>query len=368
MICGLMISSGIVNAFVIDQKSYRGTTFRKRRNAKSILPYFALSRGPVFHRRSIKTDPYALRDAAYDTLNYIKLHEKNCRALVNPPEFSREMMSLRKTKQTLQFIAKTIEQDIKKKRPYRILNPYFIKKNFGFIKWSGDKKAAAKRGVRLKKDAIRLTKYTVYRYKGSYKKQGEYNCALYSICDGVNIPSYTKSEVIAGAVDNHEKVKPLVWLTREGLEEALMQGAVFVHMTDGKVRAFRVHRNNGITFNKNMKSRKTQERYWYFKEVSSVNSTLKRYNNRQEVLFAGDIRSIGIGKIIAIEYTNRRTKKKELRFGVLADEGAAFKNNLYQLDFFVGISGNKKDLRRRIRKYPERVQAYVIYKKGSYHA
>ena len=370
LICSLMISSGVVDAFVIDQKGYSNKMAipLKRSRIPSMCPYFSLAQGPQLKPGCIATKPLALRDAAQDTLNYIKKHEKNRKDILRPTSFSRDMMSLTKTKQTLRFIIDAISEDQKNGREQRISDPHFVKKHFGFIKWSGDKKGALRRGITLSNDRIRLTKYTVYHYRGSYKKQGKYTCALYRIPDSLDVPTYTKHQVIRGALNAHKRIRPLVWLTREGLEEALMQGTIFVHMTDGKLRAFNVHRNNGIDFDKSIKDSLQQKRYWYFKEYQGVDSTFRRYNKRREVVFAGDIRNIGVGKIIAINYLNKKSGKKELRLGVLADEGSAFDDNLYQLDFFVGVCKNKKALQLRIGKYPELVQAYVIYKKGSYHA
>ena len=111
----------------------------------------------------------------------------------------------------------------------------------------------------------------------------------------------------------------MVWLSRADFEDALMQGTVIVKMPDGKERVFVANQSNGIDYDKNNKDPWQQKRYWYFKEDRnskwSVDQFKKRLSNRQNVVFAGDIFNIGLGKIIALKHINPFTQKREIRIG-----------------------------------------------------
>ncbi len=85
---------------------------------------------------------------------------------------------------------------------------------------------------------------------------------------------------------------------------------------------------------------------------------------RKKVIFAGDLTNIGVGKIIAIKHINPTTKKSEIQLGVLADTGGAFTNNLYQLDLFLGMYSDKKQLKKQQQQYPNSTQAYLLYKRS----
>ena len=81
------------------------------------------------------------------------------------------------------------------------------------------------------------------------------------------------------------------------------------------------------------------------------------------VVLAGDVYNIGIGKLILLQYQNLKTRKQELRLGILADTGAAFKNNLYQLDSFVGMVSSDEQLHHQTNHMLDTVNAYILYKK-----
>ena len=179
---------------------------------------------------------------------------------------------------------------------------------------------------------------------GSYKKTKQYCCALYQILDDHICKKYSKQQILSGILNqpsNKGKVRPIVWLSRSDFEDSLMQGTVIVKMPDGKERVFMANQSNGIDYDKNNKDPWQQKRYWYFKEDKSskwsVEQFKKRLSNRQNVVFAGDIFNIGLGKIIALKHINPFTQKHEIRLGVVADTGGAFVKNLYQLDFFAGF-------------------------------
>ena len=82
-----------------------------------------------------------------------------------------------------------------------------------------------------------------------------------------------------------------------------------------------------------------------------------------EVTVAGDLKNLGLGKIVALRYKNKRSKKDEVRLCMLSDTGGAFKNNLYQLDLFSGFFNKSRTFWNYVHKYPEQVDAYFLLKK-----
>ena len=69
-------------------------------------------------------------------------------------------------------------------------------------------------------------------------------------------------------VENFGKVTSLAYLTRNGLEEAIMEGTILINFTDGYKAFFNVDRNNGISYIRGLKAT-AQKRYWYFREVDA---------------------------------------------------------------------------------------------------
>ncbi len=334
----------------------------------------------LFGQENIVTDPLKLQKAAKLALKYFRENKRSNPKIVKPKVFDKKILNSNKVEKTLKFIIWSIENDKKRKRGFRILDPKFLNKNFKFIKWSGDTKAAYKNNVKipenfwnwgiLDKGKIRLTKYAIFTFNGSYKKTAKYCCPLYKIIDKNFAKKdrfrYTKQDVLNGVLQkpqNRKKVKPLVWLTRAGMEDAIMQGTVLVRMPNKKELLFNVDKSNGIAYNKKVKDIKRQKRYWYFKQVKRDKASMKNsILNHGGAVFAGDIYNIGLGKIIAIKYKNPVNKKEEIRLGVLNDVGGAFVNNLYQLDLFAGVFRNRCSFNRWIRKIPNAVQAYILVK------
>jgi len=329
---------------------------------------------PSFTNETIKIDPETLCKAASYAIDYYFVTDEENK-LISSKLLENDFISSKSTKQTLDFIIQTIAEDEKNqsKKP-RILDPKFLEKHFIFIKWCGDKQGAKQHNVSVENEKIRLTHYAVFSSNGSHEKSEQFPCALYEIIseefDTSKRFDYTKQDVIDGALEDKEfkrHVNPLIWLPRQGLEDALLQGSVVAIMPNGQEKIFNVDKNNGIDYDRTIKDSWKQRRYWYFKEIGNT----KNYHDVQHlklvslggVVFAGDIKNFGIGKIVAIRYTNPYTKKKELLLGVLADKGGAFENNLYQLDLFEGIFYNKKKFREHIKQYPDTVEAYFLKKK-----
>ncbi|MBD3273167.1 hypothetical protein GF385_02335 [Candidatus Dependentiae bacterium] len=305
----------------------------------------------------IDTNPITLQKAAKYSLELLKDKKNTKNRIINT----------KKVKETLRFIIALIENDKKNKRPFRILNTNFLNKYFKFIRWSGDIQNAKKHGKIIKPGSIYLTHYATFEINGNYKQTKKYPYALYQIINKYFDQDLrfkiSKQNVLRGRLNlpiYKNKVKPLVWVTRQGLEEALMQGTTIVKMPNGKKRIFCVNKNNGFAYDQNIKKRENQKRYWYFKELKNNNFNII---NLGKTVFAGDIYNIGLGKIIAIRYKNRINKKIEMRLGILADSGGAFVNNLYQLDYYGGAFKNHKDFYSWVKPMPRNVQSFILIKK-----
>jgi hypothetical protein len=354
--------------FSINQKEAaslqkKGQTIKRT----DILNFFTPTTKKI-NAHNIDLNPNKLQMAAKYTLN--RLNNTNKKTFSHPYIFNKKLVSTEKVKDTLRFIIALIENDKKCNRPCRILNPKFLNKYFDFIKWSGDQQTALKNGNQIKKGGIYLTHYATFEIEGSYKQTEKYSYALYEIINKYfeNDLRFkiSKQNVLRGTLNQPEyknKVKPLVWVSREGLEEALMQGTIIINMPNGEKTTFVVSKNNGFAYDKNIKDRKDQKRYWYFKQVQDQAANNDSIINFGNSIFAGDIYNIGLGKIIAIRYKNRNTNKIEMRLGVLADSGGAFINNLYQLDFYGGIFKNHGEFYNWVSPMPRNVQAYILVKK-----
>ena len=366
-------------------------------NIKS-APQFTFQSAPFKNRENVITKPQDLLLAAQDALNYIKKHRsKYFKRIVHPGRVFPKKFKLREKhiKNTLAFIVNTLNKDLRRARrknfdgSFRIQDPEFLNKNFKFIRWIGDPVGAKKNGAVLEPEKIRVTKYLILKVPGRNKKQGKFKCALYSAPkderrmsrkqikrnrDKLTRFKYTKQDIVKGVLDKKRLAEPLVWLTREGLEEALMQGSVVVAMPDGQELMFNIDKDNGISFDHKLSSKRKQKRYWYFcqRPIGSEVLKSKCKKNRcrdskvvyvPEVTCAGDVYNLGLGKIIALRYKNLESSKEEIRLCVLSDTGGAFKNNLYQIDFLSGFFDSKKDFQDYISKMPEYMKAYFLLRK-----
>ena len=267
---------------------------------------------------------------------------------------------------TLDFMITVLRDDIANNRPNRLENPDFINNHFRVIKWT------AHNPSNQKQNQVRITKYAVFEHTGSRTKTPKYNIPIYSLKED-NITDkfytrYTKQDVLSGIYEpggkEYGRVNPLAYLTRAGLEEALMQGTILINFTDGTQAYFNVDRNNGISFVRGLKATE-QKRYWYFREVDAIkgygHNIDAKISIKPGVTFAGDILNIGLGRIVVIEHT--RNGRKHLQMGVIADTGGAFLPNLYQLDFLAGTFRNRQEFNQHIRQLPEFVTAYFLVKK-----
>jgi hypothetical protein len=267
---------------------------------------------------------------------------------------------------TLDFMIVVLEEDISNKRTTRLQNPNFINANFRVIKWS------AHNPENPQQKQLRVTKYAAFIHPGSRQKTSTYNTPIYAINEEVSqekfYTQYTKQDVLSGIYEpggkEFGKVKPIAYLTRSGLEAALMQGTVLVNFTDGTKEFLNVDRNNGMSYIRGLKAT-AQTRYWYFKEVDAIKGygykIDAKISIKPGVTFAGDVLNIGLGRIIVIE--DNQSGKKRLKMGVIADTGGAFLPNLYQLDFLAGTFTSERAFEQYIQKLPEYTNAYILVKK-----
>jgi hypothetical protein len=267
---------------------------------------------------------------------------------------------------TLDFMITVLEEDIANKRTTRLQDPSFINTNFRVIKWS------AHNPENPQQKQLRITKYAAFIHPGSREKTSKYNTPIYALKEELNqdkfYTKYTKQDVLSGIYEpggkEFGKVKPIAYLTRNGLEAALMQGTVLVNFTDGTKEFLNVDKNNGMSYIRGVKAT-SQKRYWYFKEVDAIKGygykIDAKISIKPGVTFAGDVLNIGLGRIIVIE--DNQNGKKRLKMGVIADTGGAFLPNLYQLDFLAGTFASEKDFQQYIHKLPEYTNAYILVKK-----
>lgn len=332
-------------------------------NTLSIQNFFSSGAKKLedFH---VVTDPKALLSIIKDTLRYFQVHQAT--ENLYP---TNDWLACDVVKRTLEFVATTIEQDVSSGN-FRILDPAFIRDNFKILKWSADAEKAQRVNADFPLDGrIRLTNYAVFCVDGDRRKSVACPYALYQLKDQILQKKYTKQQILSGALDDAQRqgrVRPLVWLSRDGLEDALMQGTIAVRLPNGNVEVFGLDCDNGIVYDKTLKDPKEQKRYWFFRRVACAGAcadqAAQQIAQRAQVVFAGDIATLGVGKLIAIKYQDPVSGKKSLRLGVLADTGSAFSNNLYQLDLFAGLFASRQHFTQYLRQQPQFVNAFILYR------
>lgn len=325
---------------------------------------FFSSASKQFGNAHVITDPRALLGVVKDTLHYFNTHHSTAHLYPVSNGLAHDTV-----KKTLEFVSTTIEQDLPAGK-FRILDPQFIHDNFKILKWSADQEKARKVNLNFPNDGrIRLTNYAVFCVEGSSHKTSAYPYALYQLRDATLQKKYTKQQVLAGMLNQAEhckKVKPLVWLNRDGLEDALMQGTIAVRLPNGRIEVLGLDRDNGVEYDKALKNRNDQKRYWFFRRIgpggAKSSEAAKKIAQRAQVVFAGDIANLGIGKLIAIKYPDPISGKLSLRLGVLADTGSAFSNNLYQLDLFAGLFTSRQHFSQYMKTSPQFADAFILYR------
>tara|TARA_R110000737_G_scaffold320046_2_gene331476 strand:+ start:953 stop:2077 length:1125 start_codon:yes stop_codon:yes gene_type:complete len=300
-----------------------------------------------------------------------------------------ESVTLARVKQTLDFICQTYREDVRAKRQSRLHNEFFLIENFDFYRWTPDIATARKIALKstnarktsmlnaIPNDKIFLTKYYTKLLTASAVKTPIYNQALYALPYDesaltlleanndltITRNKYTRQEIIAGALEEKNLAKALIWLTEEALHDVLLQGTGVVEV-NGERRYFNVHRNNGIAYDYALGKRE-QARYWYFSEVPSIMGYGETLDSKiaitPQVSFAGNVADLGLGKLFMVSY--QQAEATISRLGVLSDQGGAFDDNLFQLDLLVDSYYGWEDYHQANKHLPDYAQAWLMLMK-----
>lgn len=269
---------------------------------------------------------------------------------------------------TLDLVARVAAED--RGRPVRRLeDPAWLAGHFDAWAWTPDRAAATLRQITVD-DRIRLTSYAVFEADGRTAPGEGFDTALWALPDdeGDGVPGFrtrfTRMDVYAGVyarggvAEGHST--PLVWLSRAAANDALMQGSVVVRLPDGARRTFNVHENNGIPYDPAIKDGDRQARYWYFREVQGVLG-VEQIPLRPRVAVAGDVFDVGLGKLVALSWTEPAGPR--LQLAILADTGGAFEPNLFQLDWLAGTFPSRPAYQQWAATAPSRVRAHVLVRR-----
>lgn len=348
-------------------------------------PKFIQDNAPQFSG-NIQINAAHLCDVAANTQEYIQKHPDDSYA-VKEGVTAKVGAGLNRVSKTLSFICKVHEEDKAAERDSRLANAEFLKANFEFIRWYPDTKKAqnvadkstndAKKRLLngIPSDQIFLTKYYTKLLKGSAVRTSTYSQALYALpFDEANLSQeealkkrdsltrfkYTRQDIIKGALLNKKLAKPLVWITEEALHDVLLQGTGVLEVA-GKTRYFNVHRNNDIAYDYHIGKRE-QARYWYFAEVPSIMGYGKSIHEKialaPHVSVAGNVQQFGLGKLFLFDYQAKGQGVTQL--AILADEGGAFVDNLFQLDLLVDSYVGWSDYHKANKHLPDYTKAWIL--------
>lgn len=334
-------------------------------------PKFSLKSSDVFSSSSlpnlqISFDERDLLTVLANTRSYFINHHKQDPKVLRGGLLEKNGISVADIMETLNFMIQVLQEDIAANRVTRLKDSQFIEENFQTIRWSPynpDESGQEK---------LRITQYAIFTHPGSRTRTSTYDTPLYRLSPELkseNIESrYSKQDVLSGVYESggeaFGRAVPLAYLTRDGLEEALLQGTILINFEDGTSSYFNVDVNNGIAYVKGT-AQKEQKRYWYFKEVDSI----KGYGYQSQakipvlpgVTFAGDISNIGLGRIVALDTFIEGEQR--LQIGVIADTGGAFSPNLYQLDYLAGIFPSRAAFSDYARQYSDYATAYLLVRR-----
>lgn len=326
-----------------------------------------------------------LCQVATETLKYIDKGQTYDPVAIHGGKIPGATVPVADIRATLLYICQIANEDQAAGRKSRLTDPNFVRQHFSFVRWMPDQAGAAKLSKNkpllqnLPADKILQTKYFVKIADGSPVKTAEKNQALYGLpfdeakldlatadALGKQITRFQlgKQDIVRGALEKTPLRAPvLFWLSREGLEGALLQGTAVVPSGQG-YRYYNVHRTNGIPYDRS-KTPEQQQRYWYFKQVQSVLGYGKdadyKIPIKPEVTVAGDIPQLGLGKLILL--ATPEAGVMHYRLTILADTGGAFANNLFQLDWLSGYYRGWPDYFAANKHRGDYSQAYLLLKK-----
>lgn len=335
----------------------------------------------------------SLCEVAEQTLHYFKQHPEDSFA-VHGGEALLEFSHQQRVTDTLAFICQIHAEDRPMQQPKRLHSKAFFVENFDFYRWYPDKKGANniaqesknsnKKNIlnHIPTDQILLTKYYTKLLKASSVKTDVYNQALYALPydehslssteayrqkDKLTRFKYSRQQIIKGALAKENLAKPLVWVTEKALHDVLLQGTGVLNV-DGKTRYFNVHRNNDIAYDYSI-GKTEQARYWYFAEVSGImgygHSIKDKIAIKPFVTFAGNVKQLGLGHLLLVSNQQNNTQFQQL--GILADQGGAFDNNLFQLDLLVDSYYGWTDYHQANQHLPDYTNAWLLLKKDAHN-
>ncbi|TWX74148.1 MltA domain-containing protein [Colwellia sp. C1TZA3] len=355
--------------------------------AQTPLNFFNLDKVPELGKMT-NFNASALCDVAKATQRYLTTFSAD-KFAVHAGKVFDHSVTLVRVEKTLAFICQTYREDVRAKRHSRLHDESFLTANFDFYRWTPDVATAKKIALKstharktsmlnaISSEKIFLTKYYTKLLTASAVKTSVYNQALYALpYDELALTlteanndltitrhQYTRQDIIAGALTEKKLAKALIWLTEEALHDVLLQGTGVVDV-NGVRRYFNVHRNNGIAYDYAIGKRE-QARYWYFAEVPSIMGYGKTLESKialkPQVSFAGNVAELGLGKLFMVSYL--QADKKISRLGVLADQGGAFDNNLFQLDLLTDSYYGWQDYHQANKHLPDYAKAWLMLMK-----
>jgi membrane-bound lytic murein transglycosylase len=355
--------------------------------AQTPLRFFKLDNRPELGKMT-DFKASALCDVAEATQRYLTRFSADKFAVHAGKVFDNSVTLIRVEK-TLAFICQTYREDVRAKRDSRLHDEGFLITNFDFYRWTPDVTTARKIALKstharktsmlnaISRDKIFLTKYYTKLLTASAVRTPLYTQALYALpYDELGLTvtqanndltltrhQYTRQDIIAGALAEKKFAKALIWLTEEALHDVLLQGTGVVDV-NGVRRYFNVHRNNGIAYDYAIGKRE-QARYWYFAEVPSImgygKTLVSKIALKAQVSFAGNVAELGLGKLFMVSYP--QADKNISRLGVLADQGGAFDNNLFQLDLLVDSYYGWQDYHQANKHLPDYAKAWLMLMK-----
>jgi hypothetical protein len=282
----------------------------------------------------VATDPAALRVVAADALRYLRAWRGRDSAAT---EGLFAELGASSAEHALERIVGATDTEL--------VDPSWISANFT---------------VWRRSEPIRVTRYLVRKAEGRASRDATFDQALWSDPGEHLRGALTRRRLMQGATPGGTS-RPLVWLREADVHDALMQGTVEVALPDGTKRMFNVDVSNGIPYAKG-KTGRDQDRLWYFREVDGARGygkeAAERIALRAGVSVAGDVYNLGVGRLIALRYTEGG--RETLRLAVLADTGGAFQPNLTQLDWFGGAFETHAQLYAAFADLPERTELLVL--------
>jgi hypothetical protein len=357
--------------------------------AQTPLRFFNLDNRPELGKMT-DFKASALCDVAKATQRYLTTFSAD-KFAVHAGKVFDNSVTLVRVERTLAFICQTYREDVRAKRDSRLHDEGFLTTNFDFYRWTPDVAKARKIALKstharktsmlnaISRDKIFLTKYYTKLLTASAVRTPVYTQALYALpYDELGLTlteanndltltrhQYTRQDIITGALAEKKLAKALIWLTEEALHDVLLQGTGVVDV-NGVRRYFNVHRNNGITYDYAIGKRE-QARYWYFAEVPSIMGYGKTLESKialkAQVSFAGNVAELGLGKLFMVSY--QQADKNISRLGVLADQGGAFDNNLFQLDLLADSYYGWQDYHQANKHLPDYAKAWLMLIKPS---